>query len=142
MFFDIALWFWIANVFGDLKVALITLTIFAFAGALFSSIFYGAIAAGEYDSVDDDNIGKLSKVPKTLAILGIVFLIVSSIIPSKEVAYIMIGAKVADVAVQNPNVQQIGGKAYKLLELKLDEYLQETINKELPKKEEENKPQQ
>lgn len=58
--------------------------------------------------------------------LGVFFGLLNVMIPSQKTAYIMVGAYATQQIAEDPKVQQLGAKTLKLIENKLDEYIQES----------------
>jgi hypothetical protein len=57
--------------------------------------------------------------------LGVFFGLLNVMIPSQKTAYIMVGAYATQQIAEDPKVQQLGAKTLKLIESKLDEYIDE-----------------
>lgn len=57
--------------------------------------------------------------------LGIFFAVVASILPSEKTAYTMVGAYATQRVYEDPKVQQLSGKVLKVIEDKLDSYIEE-----------------
>lgn len=60
------------------------------------------------------------------AILASVLAIVLALVPSEKTAYVMVGAYAAQKVAENPEVQRMSSKVLNIIELKLDEYIEDT----------------
>lgn len=105
---------YLADIVDNLRgVFVITIFIFIIIG-----IFLGLdLLMDNYDE-DDEKRFKLKCFKRSSIALGICFIIIS-ILPSKQSVYIMTGLKAGNELVQS----ETGTKALKVLNLKLDEYL-------------------
>lgn len=82
-------------------------------------------------------IGKFKKLGKWLLSLGIVFMILTHLIPSQKNLAIIVGSGVTYELITSDTGKRIGGKAIELLEKKVDEALKsdEAKPEEKPKSE-------
>jgi len=58
---------------------------------------------------------------------GIFILFVMALLPSEKTAYTMVGAYAAQKVVENDKVQEMSGKVLKVIEQKLDGYIEEGV---------------
>lgn len=79
----------------------------------------GTIDAGS------DTIPKLVRYAKALVIAAVIFMLSTSLIPSKTTMYAMIGVQAAKVALESPEGKEITDKVIKIVNSKLDTLVKE-----------------
>lgn len=118
---DIMYIIYLADIVDNLRgVFVITIFIFIIIG-----IFLGlSLLMDNYDGEEDKRF-KLKCFKRSSIALGICFIIIS-ILPSKQSVYIMTGLKTGNEIIHS----ETGTKALKILNLKLDEYLNDLQKEE------------
>lgn len=121
-------------------------------GVIFGTLFIsGIVAAGtgmfiaswffdgdEYSWNIDKSTGKLKervaqsrawgvRAFKWACSIFVVMAIVLAILPSKKTAWVMVGAYATQKVAEDPRTQEVGGKVLKIINQKLDEYIEEGL---------------
>jgi flagellar biosynthesis protein FliP len=112
---ELAFLVWGISMLPGLLTVFVVLAFVAFILLVFSIVFIGPSLGGDEKPP--------VRIPLALAALSLLFTFVSVAIPSKDTAYIMVGAYAAQQIAQNPKLQQVGAKTLRLIEQKLDEQL-------------------
>lgn len=96
-----------------------------FGGGIISCVSYGdSKKLAESRKVDHDfEIAK--RVTKHAAIILVISSLFTIIIPSEKTAYLMLGGYTAQKIVQSDNAQEISGKLMKIINQKLDSYIED-----------------
>ena len=69
------------------------------------------------------------KVLKYSIIVSIIFGLFSVLLPKEKTAYVMLGAYATQKVAEDPRTQEIGGKVLKMINNKLDSYVEEMTDK-------------
>ncbi len=120
--------------FGVALLALLTLfSAFAADHASCSSEYTAEQGKWSYWWGEDKSIGKFKKLGKSLLWTGVVFMVLTHLIPSQKNLAIIVGSGITYEVITSETGKRIGGKAIELLEQKVDEALKS--EKEEPKAE-------
>lgn len=114
---ELALLVWVISILGKVTAVLICLGVFL--GLV--SVCHAISAIDSY-SPDPDGW----KSARKWISISILLFSLSVFIPEQKTAYIMVGAYATQQIAEDPKVQQLGAKTLKLIESKLDEYIQES----------------
>lgn len=69
------------------------------------------------------------RLPKWTLPFGILFLLIAIALPSERTAYTMVGAYAAQRVVENPQTQEISSKVLKIINQKLDSFIEDGTKK-------------
>jgi NADH:ubiquinone oxidoreductase subunit 6 (subunit J) len=78
---------------------------------------------------DKENIAWAWKRIKIWSGIGLAMVFLVVLLPSQKTAYVMVGAYVAQKIAQDPKVEQMGSKVLVIINQKLDQYVDEGIDK-------------
>lgn len=112
---DLALLIYGISLFSSLGAALVTILLLSFIGMIIASLCV-------LDSNTDTEFWKPILKKTTIVFSMCLPLIV--IIPCEKTMYMMVGAYATQKVVEDPKVQQLSAKVLKVVEAKLDEYIE------------------
>lgn len=77
----------------------------------------------------DEDYKKFCDITKRVFTTTLILLLLAVFIPSKATAYTLLGIKLGQIAVSKPEVQNKVDKLSKVIDIKLDQYMQEAGGK-------------
>lgn len=77
----------------------------------------------------DEDYKKFCDITKRVFTTTLILLLLAVFIPSKTTAYTLLGIKLGQIAVSKPEVQNKVDKLSKIIDIKLDQYIQEEGSK-------------
>lgn len=77
----------------------------------------------------DEDYKKFCDITKRVFTTTLILLLLAVFIPSKTTAYTLLGIKLGQIAVSKPEVQNKVDKLSKVIDIKLDQYMQEAGGK-------------
>lgn len=99
----------------------------------FSVIFfvYSVFALREHKENygKDKDYKRMYRITRDIPTISVIFILLAVLIPSKTTAYTLLGIKLGQVAVSKPEVQNKVDKLSKIIDIKLDQYIQEEGSK-------------
>lgn len=117
---------YLIDVITPLKEPCILLSVFSIIFFVFS-VF--ALSAHEEDCGKDKDYKKMYRIIRGIPTISVIFILLAVFIPSKTTAYTLLGIKLGQVAVSKPEVQNKVDKLSKIIDIKLDQYIQEEGSK-------------
>lgn len=118
---------YLIDVITPLKDVFIGLTIL---GAItFIITAYCALEQSKAYGKEDEDYKKMYSIAKHIFTTALISLLLAVFIPSKTTAYTLLGIKLGQVAVSKPEVQNKVDKLSKVIDIKLDQYIQEEGSK-------------
>lgn len=123
---ELSLLVYLISVLGNLNPALGFLTAVSFITAVATSIVFMFARA---ENAKETTINLIKKVFAISMTVGCVTGFLSIIIPNEKTAYVMLGAYATQKVAEDPRTQEIGGKVLKMINNKLDSYVDEMSDK-------------
>lgn len=123
--------------FGGMLLGIVIISlVIAAATAMFTASWF--FDGDEYSWNVDKSTGQLkdrivksrawgTKTLKWSLITFITFSIILAVLPSKKTAWVMVGAYAAQKVAEDPRTQEVGGKVLKIINQKLDQYVEEGL---------------
>ena len=100
---------------------------------LLSVVGFGATVAALAEMAGNNTEGEIHKelcgITKDIFTTTLILLLLAVFIPSKATAYTLLGIKLGQVAISKPEVQNKVDKLSKIVDIKLDQYIQEEGSK-------------
>lgn len=118
---------YLIDVITPLKDVFIGLTILG-AATFIVTVFF-ALEQNKTYGKEDEDYKKMYSIAKHIFTTALISLLLAVFIPSKTTAYTLLGIKLGQVAVSKPEVQNKVDKLSKIIDIKLDQYIQETGSK-------------
>ena len=117
---------YLINVITPLKGPCILLSAFSIILFVFS-----VFTLREYkeDYGEDKDYKEMYRITSNIPKISVILLLLAVFIPSKTTAYTLLGMKLGQVAVSKPEVQNKVDKLSKIIDIKLDQYIQEEGSK-------------
>lgn len=100
----------------------------AFSVILFVFLVFELIEHKENYGKDKD-YKRMYRITRGIPTISVIFILLAVFIPSKTTAYTLLGIKLGQVAVSKPEVQNKVDKISKIIDIKLDQYIQEEGSK-------------
>lgn len=119
---DLAILVYVISVLSDLKTVLALLM-----GAAGILLVLSIVVYVYSPPSDEKEEAKALKRVKMFAASIVMFMFVQILIPTEKTAYTMVGAYAAQQVAENPRVQQMSEKVLKIIEAKLDIYVEEGV---------------
>lgn len=117
---------YLIDVITPLKGPCILLSAFSIILFVFS-VF--ALREHEEDYGKDKDYEEMYRTIMDIPKISVILLLLAVFIPSKTTAYTLLGIKLGQVAVSKPEVQNKVDKLSKIIDIKLDQYIQEEGSK-------------
>ena len=127
---ELSLLVYLISVLGNLNPALGFLTVVGLTLAGFFGIGF-FIARSEY--AKESTLALIKKVFTISLSVACVAAFLNIILPNEKTAYVMLGAYATQKAAEDPRTQEIGNKVLKIVNSKMDSYIEELVDKKVVK---------
>lgn len=117
---------YLVDVITPLKEPCILLSAFSIILFVFSVFI---LRGYKEDYGEDKDYKEMYRITSNIPKISVILLLLAMFIPSKTTAYTLLGIKLGQVAVSKPEVQNKVDKLSKIIDIKLDQYIQEEGNK-------------
>ena len=114
---------YLIDVITPLKYVFILLSVVGFVATVAS------LTEMEGNNTECENCKETCGITKYVFTTTLIFILLAVFIPSKTTAYTLLGIKLGQVAVSKPEVQNKVDKLSKIIDIKLDQYIQEEGSK-------------
>lgn len=118
---DLAILVYVISVLSDLKTVLALLT-----GAVGILLVLSIIVYVDYSPTAEETAAAVKRM-KGLAASIVLLMFTQILIPTEKTAYTMVGAYAAQQVAENPQVQKMSEKVLKIIDAKLDTYVEEGV---------------
>ena len=100
----------------------------AFSAMFFVCSFF-SLSEHKEDYGEDKDYKEMYRITRGIFTISVIFILLAVFIPSKTTAYTLLGIKLGQAAVSKPEVQNKVDKLSKIIDIKLDQYIQEEGSK-------------
>ena len=127
---ELSLLVYLISVLNNLTPALGFLTV---VGLLITGFFGIGFFIARTDGAKESTLALVKKVFTIALSVACVSGFLNIILPSEKTAYVMLGAYATQKVAEDPRTQELGNKVLKIVNSKMDSYIEELVDKKVVK---------
>lgn len=127
---ELSLLVYLISVLGNLNPALGFLTVTSLLISVFSAISYTIAMT---DHAKETTLNLIKKAFAISMTVSCVAGFLNIILPNEKTAYIMLGAYATQKVAEDPRTQELGNKVLKIVNTKMDKYIEDLTNEKVAK---------